>query len=179
MHPADALLDAFGRINEALHRHLSDLTLDELTREPNPPIGWLAWRLTRIQDSNFARQAGFDQFWIADGWHSRFAMEPNPMDFGRGQTHTREQVAAFNPQSAQLLLDYQDLVFERGKAYLTQLTAADLDRELDEPQYDPRPTLSVRIVSILETGMQNVGQIAYLKALHRIGGWFPAELRVQ
>ncbi len=178
MHPAGVLLDGFQRVNEAMHRQLGDLTLEELTREPHPPIGWLAWRLTRVADSNIARQSGQDQLWIAS-WAARFKMEPDPADFGRGQTHTREQVRAFNPQSSELLLAYQDATYERTRGYLDKLTAGDLDTPLDEPQYTPLPTLAVRLLSVLENGMQNMGQIAYLKALHRIGGWFPVELRVQ
>lgn len=178
MHPAGGLLDGFQRVNEALHRQLGDLSLEELTCEPHPPIGWLAWRLTRVADSNIARQSGQDQLWIAS-WAARFKMEPDPADFGRGQTHTREQVRAFDPQGPDLLLAYQDATWECTKSYLEKLTAADLDQELNEPQFTPLPTLAVRLMSVLENGMQNAGQIAYLKALHRIGGWFPAELRVQ
>ena len=39
---------------------------------------------------------------------------------------------------------------------------------------DPRPTVAVRLVSVLENAMTNEGQISYLKAYHRLGGWFPA-----
>ena len=48
-------------------------------------------------------------------------------------------------------------------------------RQLDEPQYQPLPTVAVRIVSVLENAMTNEGQISYLKAYHRLGGWFPRE----
>jgi hypothetical protein len=37
----------------------------------------------------------------------------------------------------------------------------------------PRPTVEVRLVSVLENAMTNEGQISYLKAYHRLGGWFP------
>ena len=175
MEATGILLDAFGRVQEVLHRYLPGLTEDELIREPHPPIGWLAWRLTRVSDSNFSRLAGLEQLWIADGWHARFNLPPEPADFGRGQTHTREQVRAFRA-SADTLLAYHDVVFVRGKAYLESLEPADLDRELDEPQYTPFPTVAVRIVSVLENSMHNMGQIAYLRAYHRVGGWFPREL---
>lgn len=177
MQPHSTYLDAFTRISEGFHRHLSDLNLDELTREPHPPIGWLCWRVARIWDSNFSRLASVDQLWIGDGWHARFGMEPNPTDFGRGQTHTREQVQAFRPEGAQLLLDYLDVVDERAKTYVSGLSVEDFDRELNEPQYQPLPTIAVRLMSLVENGFQNLGQVAYLKLLHRIGGWFPVELR--
>ena len=54
---------------------------------------------------------------IADGWASRFGMDPVPDDFGRGVTHTREQVRAFHAP-ADLLLAYHDRTYEITKNYL-------------------------------------------------------------
>lgn len=65
--------------------------------------------------------------------------------------------------------------YERMTSYLDSMSADELARELDEPQYDPRPTVAVRLVSVLENAMTNEGQISYLKAYHRLGGWFPRE----
>ena len=176
MAETDVLLDAFTRVYESLHRTLADLTAEELIQEPHPPIGWLAWRLTRILDSNVSRLGGRQQLWIGDGWAARFVMPPEPADFGRSATHTREQVRAFRA-SAELLLAYHDAAYERTTAYLKTLTAADLARQLDEPQYHPLPTVAVRLVSVLENAMTNQGQIGYLKAYHRLGGWFPREAK--
>ncbi len=170
------LLDGFTRVYESLHRTLADLTEEELIQEPHPPIGWLAWRLTRVMDSNVSRLSGREQLWIGDGWAARFGMPPEPADFGRSVTHTREQVRVFRA-SAELLLEYHDATYERMKTYLEKLTAEDLARHLDEPQYQPHPTVSVRLVSVLENAMTNQGQISYLKAYHRLGGWFPHEAK--
>ncbi len=174
MAQTDILLDAFTRVYESLHRTLVDLTESELIQEPHPSIGWLAWRLTRVMDSNASRLSGRQQLWIDDGWASRFGMAPEPADFGRSAAHTREQVRAFRAP-AELLLKYHDAVYERMTTYLKTLTPADLARELDEPQYQPLPTVAVRLVSVLENAMNNQGQISYLKAYHRLGGWFPRE----
>jgi len=81
--------------------------------------------------------------------------------------------------SAQQLLDYHDATYERMKTYLEALSADELARELDEPQYDPRPTVAVRLVSVLENAMTNEGQISYLKAYHRLGGWSRAKPRIR
>ena len=89
------LLDAFTRVYESLHRTLPDLTPAELTCEPHPSIGWLAWRLTRVMDSNVSRLQGLEQLWIGAGWAARFGMAPELADFGRSARHTREQVRAF------------------------------------------------------------------------------------
>ncbi len=174
MAQTNILLDGFTRVYESLHRTLADLTEAELSQEPHPPIGWLAWRLTRVIDSNLSRLSGQEQLWIGAGWAARFAMPPLPADFGRSAAHTREQVRIFRAP-AQLLLQYHDAAYERTKAYLGKLSAEDLARELNEPQYQPPPTVAVRLVSVLENAMNNQGQIAYLKAYHRLGGWFPQE----
>jgi hypothetical protein len=44
-----------------------------------------------------------------------------------------------------LLLNYLDAVFARTKAYLSTVTNDDLDRVLNEPPYQPLPTLSIRL----------------------------------
>jgi hypothetical protein len=170
------LLDAFTRVHDSLHRTLADVTEAELIQEPHPPMGWLAWRVSRVMDSNVSRLAGREQLWIGAGWAKRFGMPPEPADFGRSVTHTREQVRAFRA-STELLLGYHDAAYEQMKAYLATLTAEDLMRELNEPQYQPLPTVAVRIVSVLENAMTNQGQISYLKAYHRLGGWFPREAK--
>src|SRR5919108_5422413 len=131
MAETDVLLDAFTRVNESLHRMLADITAAELIQEPHPPIGWLAWRLSRVMDSNVSRLAGREQLWIGDGWAARFGMPPEPADFGRSVTHNREQVRAFRA-SVDLLLAYQDAAYQRMKDYLATATAEELARELNE-----------------------------------------------
>jgi hypothetical protein len=97
-------------------------------------------------------------------------------DFGLSHTHNREQVRVFRA-SAELLLKYHDAAYERMKTYLETLTAKELARQLDEPKFQPLPTVAVRLVSVLENAMNTQGQISYLKAYHRLGGWFPREAK--
>ena len=171
--PTTITLDMFTRVHESLHRVFADVTEDELHCEPLPGMGWLAWRFTRVIDNNISHLSNQDQLWIS-GWAEKFGMEPNRYDFGRGASHTREQCRAF-AASRELILAYHDGTHERTVAYLESLPLAEYDRELDEPQYTPLPTVSVRLVSVLENAMHNMGQISYLKAFHRLGGWFPVE----
>jgi hypothetical protein len=103
-------------------------------------------------------------------------MPPEPADFGRSVAHTRQQVLDFRA-SLDLLLAYHDAAYERMKTYLKTLTAEDLARQLNEPRYQPLPTVAVRLVSVLENAMTNQGQISYLKAYHRLAGWFPSEAK--
>ena len=85
---------------------------------------------------------------------------PNRQIMGDRPDHTREQVKTFRA-SAQQLLDYHDATYERMKTYLKSLSADELARELDEPQYDPRPTVAVRMVSVLENAMTNEGRSVF------------------
>ena len=171
----DILLDAFTRVHESLHRTLGDITPEELVKEPHPSIGWLAWRISRVMDANVARLSGREQLWIG-AWAAQFGMPAEAEDYGRSARHTREQVRSFRA-SARQLLDYHDATHERMKSYLDAISAGELARALDEPRYDPRPTVAVRLVSVLENAMTNEGQISYLKAYHRLGGWFPGEAK--
>ena len=50
------------------------------------------------------------------------------------------------------------------RAYLADLTEADLDRVVDEG-YDPPVTLGVRLISISDDGLQHVGQAAYVRGI--------------
>src|ERR687891_2640033 len=99
----DILLDTFTRVHESLHRTLGNVMPEELLKEPHPSIGWLAWRISRVMDSNVARLSGREQLWIGNGWAARFGMPPEAADFGRSASHTREQVLNFRA-SAELLL---------------------------------------------------------------------------
>jgi len=175
MEGAGVFLDGYKRVQETLHFALKDMTPEELVREPHPPIGWLAWRATRTQDSQICRLSGGKHAWIDEGWHARFNMPPVASDYGTGLTHTREMVAKFRSPDAKTILDYHDVVFEHTKAYLLKVTPQELDRVLNEPQFTPLPTVEVRLMSILVSMLQGTGQILYLKGLLRRGGWFPKE----
>jgi len=165
--------DAFRRVQEQLHAELHGLTPEELASEPHPSIAWLAWHLTRVQDANIAPLAGRQQAWIAGGWHERFGMPAHPRDFSPAHIQTPEIVISFPAVGCEVLLAYHDYVAERTQRYVASLAATDLERILDEPQYEPRPTVAVRLVSVLNDNARHVGQIEYLRGLLRDGGWFP------
>jgi hypothetical protein len=80
-------------------------------------------------------------------------------------------VAAFRAPAVQTLLDYHESVIQQSKAYVSELAAADFDRVLDEPQYQPPPTVGVRLVSVLADNLQHAGQAAYLRGLFQGRGW--------
>lgn len=175
MDSKDVLSDLYSRIQRTLQMSLKDLSPEQLRFRPGPEsnsIAWLAWHLTRQQDRQISDLLGRDQAWIAGGWHAKFDKPADPDD--TGQRYTAEQVAAIQPASAQLLLDYFDAVLQRSTAYLQTVTSTELDRVLDEPQWNPPPTVGVRLVSIAVDGVQHAGQAAYLRGLIEAKRWFPA-----
>lgn len=172
MEAKDLLIDAFERVRGILQRTLKGLTLEDAHRQPGPEvnsIGWLVWHLTRVQDTGVSGLAGLEQAWISQGWHVQFQMAADSENDGFG--HTPEQVAAFRAPSVQMLLDYHESVLERTKAYVAGLAPADYDRTLDEPQWQPPPTVGVRLVSLISDNMQHAGQAAYLRGLFHGRGW--------
>ena len=166
------IADGLGRVNQLLRRAVEGVPAETLNRMPNPDsnsMAWLAWHLTRIQDDHFAGLEGGAQLWTSEGWHERFGMPPDDTNLGGG--HTLEQVAAFRVESGDVLIAYNDAVYGRARRYLETLTDLDLDRELNEPQYTPLPTVGVRLVSIVSDNTQHVGQLCYLRGYFEGFGW--------
>jgi uncharacterized damage-inducible protein DinB len=164
----DLLIDGYGRVVEELEQAVQGLSPEELKRQPGPganSMGWLAWHLTRIQDDHIADLAGEEQLWTRDGWHDRFGLPYSASDTGFG--HTPAQVAAFRSPGTDVLAGYHRAVFERTRDYIGRLCEAELGKELDEPWYQPIPTVGVRLVSVLSDCLQHVGQIAYVRGLLR------------
>ena len=168
----DLLADGYGRVLEFMENVLRELTQDDLNWQPRQDcnsIGWLAWHLTRQQDAQIASLMGDDQLWTKDGWHSKFHRPPDPEDIGFG--HTPEQVSAFESPDVQVLLDYHRAVLERSRQYFLTLSKTDLHRELNEPWFQPLPTVGVRLVSILEDSLLHAGQAAYVRGMRQGKGW--------
>ena len=175
MEAAGLVLDALARVRHMVREALKDLSSEELLAPPKPHIAWLVWHLSRVQDANFSGLLDRPQLWSAEGWHARFHMPADPKDYGSGHRQTRAQVEAFTVSDKPLLLDYLDAVFAQTKSYLATVSNADLNRVLDEPQYQPLPTLSIRLASVVNCNTRHAGQIEYLRGLIKQQGWFPAE----
>jgi hypothetical protein len=173
MEAAGLVLDALGRVREMVRDALKDLTPEEMLSPPKPHIAWLTWHIARVQDANFSGLLERPQLWITDGWHQCFNMPPDPRDYGSGHRQTREQVDTFTVTDKPLLLAYHDAVFAQTKDYLSTVTNADLNRVLNEPQYSPLSTLSIRLASVINCNTRHAGQIEYLRGLVKFKGWFP------
>jgi uncharacterized damage-inducible protein DinB len=169
------IMDGYGRVLQMLERALDGLTQHDLNQQPHPDcnsMGWLTWHLTRGQDAHIADLMGEEQLWVSNGWHARFNRPPNPKDTGFG--HSSEDVAAFKSPDVKTLLEYHRAVLERSKRYIASLSENDLDRELNEPWFQPLPTVGVRLVSVMSDNLEHAGQVAYLRGLAKGKGWFPA-----
>jgi hypothetical protein len=173
MEGAALVLDTLGRARDMVREALEDLSPEELLLPPKPHVAWLVWHMARVQDSNLSRLIGSQQLWIADGWHARFGMPPDTRDYGSGHRQTPEEVDVFTVNDKRLLMDYLNSVFERTKEYLSTVSNSDLSKVLNEPQYQPIPTLSIRLVSVIACNMRHAGQIQYLRGLIKHKGWFP------
>ena len=163
--------DALGRIQTTIRRVLDGMLPDQLYYRPAEnanSIAWLVWHLTRVQDHHMSDIAGREQLWAADGWHAKFGMTADTKNTGTG--HTPEDVSKVRPD-AETLQGYHDAVYERTKEVLSSLTPADMDKELDEPQYNPLPTIGVRLASIIRDNTQHAGQAAYIKGLIQDKHW--------
>ena len=172
MEGRDLVADGLRRVQAILHRVVDGLTLEQLLYQPKErcnSIAWLAWHLTRVQDHHLADLAGIPQAWVGEGWHAVFNMAPDPTNTGGG--HTPEEVAAFRTPDGAALLGYHDAVCRRSKAYLDTLSPADMDEEINEPQYQPLPTVGVRLVSVINDNTQHAGQAAYLRGMLQGTGW--------
>ncbi|KKK06868.1 DinB family protein [Micromonospora sp. HK10] len=165
MDVGDLLTEAYGRLPGLVEGAVAGLSPEQLRRAPAPgsnPVGWLVWHLTRIQDSQLSELIGGGQLWLDGDRASRFGLPADPDDTGYG--HGPEQVAAVRPEDGQALLDYHRAVLDRTLAYLRGLSAADLDRVVDE-NWDPPVTLGVRLLSVLDDDLQHAGQAAYVRGL--------------
>ncbi|QHC23104.1 mycothiol transferase [Streptomyces sp. GS7] len=161
----DLLVDAFGRVREAVVEVVDGLGADELSTRPDGranSIGWLVWHLTRIQDDHVAGAAGTEQIWTADGWCEGFGLPFAPEDTGYG--HRRKDVAAVRGLSAQLLTEYHEAVHDHTVRYVSGLTAKDFDRVVDRG-WTPPVTLGIRLVSVIADDLQHAGQAAYVRGL--------------
>ena len=168
----DLLTDGYGRVPVFLEHVIKGLSREDLNWQPREDcnsIGWLMWHLTRQQDAQIAALMGEEQLWIEGGWHSKFDRTADPKDTCYG--HTPEQVAAFRSLNPNTLLDYLKVVVERSKRYFLGLSKDDLDRELEEPWFQPLPTVGVRMISILDDSVLHAGQAAYVRGLRQGKGW--------
>lgn len=165
MRSNDLLLDAFGRIRDAVAATLDAVDGETLLRRPagnGNSMAWLIWHLGRVEDAQLASAAGLEQVWTAQGFAGRFNLPLPERDTGYG--HSTEKVDAVKAPPG-LLLEYYDAVHRQTVTFLEALGDEDLDRIVDT-RWDPPVTLGVRLVSTIADCLQHVGQAAYARGLN-------------
>ena len=162
---ADLLVDAFGRVREAVHGAVTGLTEEQLTARLDPEansIAWLVWHLTRVQDDHVAAVAGIEQVYTARGWAQRFGLPFDAAAIGYGQSSA--DVAAVRVATPRCCSTTTRTSTGRRWSTCAALTAADLDRVVDE-RWDPPVTLGVRLVSVVDDDLEHAGQAAFVRGV--------------
>lgn len=165
MDVCELLADGFGRIRDVVEEVVDGLDADQLSYRPDGrgnTIGWLVWHLTRVQDHHMAGAAGVEEAWVAAGWAEQFDLLGDQSATGYGQDP--EEAAAMRFTSGARLLAYHHAVFERTSRFVEGLTAADLDRIVDQ-SFDPAVSLGTRLVSVIADDLQHAGQAAFVRGL--------------
>jgi uncharacterized damage-inducible protein DinB len=160
---AELLTDAFGRVRDAVHGAVRELSADQLAarlEEDANSIAWLCWHLARVQDDHVADAFGVTQVWPR--FMDRFGLPFGPREIGYGQNSA--QVADVRVSSGDLLTTYQDAVHAQTVDLVSGVTDADLSRVVDEG-WDPPVTLGVRLVSVISDGLQHAGQAAFIRGV--------------
>ncbi|CAA9381001.1 MAG: hypothetical protein AVDCRST_MAG75-953 [uncultured Propionibacteriaceae bacterium] len=160
------LSDAFGRVHDLVGEVTTGLTEPVATYRLHPEantVGWLVWHLSRVQDDHVADAAGTDQVWPL--WRDRFGLPFD--DYATGYGQTPEEVGAVEV-TGELLAGYHAEVHRATARYLESVTAAELERVVDD-SWDPPVTVSVRLVSVISDCLQHLGQAAYVRGLTERG----------
>ena len=153
----------------AMLRSVEGLSDDELRWMPTPEcssIGFLLWHYGRTLDRwVHARLLGVPQLW-EQGWAARLGQEgadPNDTGYGYGP----DQLAAFRPPAAALLLEYAGAALESAKAYLADRSESDFDEMSVTNPRGGAMTLANMCQQLLWEFNQHGGQIAYLRGMQR------------
>jgi hypothetical protein len=164
MSEATVIADALSRIQQIVQRTLDGITPEQLAYRPHPEansIAWLAWHLTRWQDTQVSNLTQSRQLWL-DGWHAKFGKTANAEDTGVGDT--AEQVAGLQA-TAEALAGYHNAVCERSVSWLRSAPEAEMTRMIHDARRNRDITVAERLVGVLSDNFQHAGQMAYLRGL--------------
>jgi hypothetical protein len=160
------ILDGYDRMPQELEEVLKGLKKTDLDWQPKTEcnsIGWTVWHLARVQDAQIAELMNEEQVYLKQKWYAKFERPTDPKDTGFGDTP--QDVASFKSPSANVLSGYIRSTIDQSKTYINAISNTELDRVLDEPWFQPRPTVAVRLVSILADGHQHIGEASYIRGL--------------
>tara|TARA_Y100001001_G_scaffold137995_1_gene139998 strand:- start:664 stop:1020 length:357 start_codon:yes stop_codon:yes gene_type:complete len=109
------------------------------------------------------------QIWSTESWYEKFNMPDEPNDMGMGWS--KEQVAAWQSPSKDVLMGYFDKANAAAASYISGLTDAELGREI--PWNAPTETMSMEeaLAILIWDNIVHGGQVAYLRGYHQGMGW--------
>ena len=170
MNAAQMIAFTFEMSDGLVKRALKGLTDADLMKRPSDqdnPIGWLMWHKTRVEDCAMAAVAGEEQAWIAEKWHEKFDMAPEPKQIGFGDS--LEQVMRLKITKADVI-GYANAVRARTLPTLESLSAEDLEREMTDIGGNTIKT-GEYLGRVASDYHQHCGQICYLRGFITGFGW--------
>ena len=110
--------------------------------------------------------SGDEPIWTAQGFDARFGLDVDDDETGFG--HSPEQARAVVVTDVALLFEHLEAAVAAQKAYISSLSAADLDDVVDE-SWDPPVTRAARLVSCTEDALLHLGQALYVAGTTSLG----------
>ncbi|MFQ6029865.1 MAG: DinB family protein [Dehalococcoidia bacterium] len=144
-----------------------------LTQQPNDQsnsAAWLLWHMNRVVDNMIhTRLQSLEQLWVREGWHQKFGMSDDQIDFGMGWT--AEQVAAWQAPSREVLVGYYEALKASAREYLSSLSDEGLSRSVVVPPNNESRAVSDILGVMVYDNVVHGGQIAYLRGYYGGMGW--------
>lgn len=165
MNANDLLLDLASR-PEALIGYLRGGVSAEVANgfagDHDNSVAWLLWHTGREIDLQLAMLSGKPQVWAEGNYAEKTGLGERGAGIGYGDTP--EQAREIQVQDPEVLLDYIVESLAAYKAYVADLSEADLDDVIDT-NYTPAVTRGARLISIIEDALQHLGQAFYARGI--------------
>lgn len=162
----EALISGFKEYLQELKHAVDGLSSAEIRWQPTPQsnhIAWLVWHMGRAEDWWINRHLrNTTEVWVAEGWASRFAMDPE----SNGAGQSIEEVCAMPSIALADLLAYFDAVRAITLPYVAQATEADLMRQYQHPRRGALTGWWI-LGHLLVEESQHVGQVALIRGILR------------
>jgi hypothetical protein len=167
MNGADVIRNAFGAARHWYSSTVSDVTEELANYVPDGrahPIGALMAHILQSEDGFIQGVLqGKPTIWEAGGWSARLGV---PDMFYQDNATARG--AHIDPEA---IAAYQGEVYAATDRYLSALSDADLDREVDPFGVGPQPVGSALIMFVLGNTFAHTGEISALKGVQGAVGY--------
>ena len=165
MSSAEVLVDAYGRIQEIVHRAVGGLSPEQLTVQLEPgtnSVAWLVWHLTRVQDDHLSDVEGAEQVWTSGGWMERFGLpfDRHATGYGHGAADVRGGTRRLGGP-----LGWVPRRGARTDRTVPPAAHRQRPRAGGRHRVDSAVTLGVRLVSVISDNLQHAGQAAFVRGV--------------